>query len=62
MLEDYSSWTVIVIISWSYTCTLLRITLVGSVLVIVSWAVGNNLVYFRVTLVYDYDGILGCCK
>ena len=60
MWADYSSWTVIVIISWSYT--LLRITLVGSVLVIVSWAVRNNLVYFRVILVYDYDGILGCCK
>ena len=60
MWVDYSSWTAIVIISWSYT--LLRITLVGSVLVIVSWAVRNNLVYFRVILVNDYDGILGCCK
>ena len=39
---------VIMISSWLYL-------LVGSIIVIVSWAIENNLVYLRSILVYDCD-------
>ena len=37
----------------------LRSILAGTMIAIVSWAIENNLVYLRSSLVYDYDSFLG---
>ena len=52
-----TGWLVIMIVSWAFGeyHLFLRSILVGSIIVIVSWVIENNLVYFRGYSGWVYD-------